>query len=266
MFRNGRLRTARRLLGAGGEPAAWDQRGDLVSRRMGNNTRNAGGLIVLLVSAIAAFLLVVLARSAVLLVLVLAGGVGLIFWRSKVRGKRWRQLQEAQRREAEMRAARAAAIESYHAMTARQFEEALAWLRRRDGCPEAYVTGKAGDLGADVKAVTSDGRILVIQAKRYVMGNMVTGPDLQKFGGTCYSVHRAQVAAVVTTSRFTRHAREYAAATGIVLFDNDALAGWAARNGPPPWFAIPSSPVPFPLPEQEPRGRHSRPAPPFARG
>jgi Restriction endonuclease len=65
---------------------------------------------------------------------------------------------------------------------------------------EAYVTGKAGDLGADVKAVTPDGRVLIIQAKRYVMGNMVSSPDLQKFGGTCYKVHQAQVAAVVTTS------------------------------------------------------------------
>ena len=204
--------------------------------------------------------------SLVLLVLVLAGGVGLIFWRSKVRGERWRQLQEAQRREAEIYAARAAAIEPYHAMTAREFEQALAWLCRRDGCPEADVTGKAGDLGADVKAVTPDGRILVIQAKRYVMGNMVTGPDLQKFGGTCYAVHRAQAAAVITTSRFTKQAREYAAATGIVLFDNDALAGWAARNGPPPWFAIPSPPVPVPVAGQEPRGRHSRPAPPLAPG
>ena len=35
------------------------------------------------------------------------------------------------------------------------------------------------------------------------------------------------------------------AATGIVLFDNDALAGWAARNGPPPWLAVPPpGPVP----------------------
>ena len=123
-------------------------------------------------------------------------------------------------------------------MTAREFEEALAWLCRRDGCLKAYVTGKSGDLGADVKAVTPDGRVLVIQAKRYFTGNMVTGPDLQKFGGTCYAVHRAQVAAVVTTSGFTKQAREYASATGIALFDNDALASWAARTGPPPWFAV----------------------------
>ncbi|HEY2127300.1 MAG TPA: restriction endonuclease, partial [Streptosporangiaceae bacterium] len=57
-------------------------------------------------------------------------------------------------REAEIYAARALAIESYHAMNAREFEEALAYLCRRDGCPEAHVTGRAGDLGADVLAIT----------------------------------------------------------------------------------------------------------------
>jgi len=210
---------------------------------------------------------------SVLLVMILVAGVGLIIWRSNIRGERWRQLQEARRheaeiataarrREAEIYAARTSAIEPYHIMNAPEFETALAWLRQRDGCPEAYVTGKAGDLGADVKAVTPDGRILVIQAKRYVKGSMVNGPDLQKFGGTRYTVHRADVAAVVTTSGFTRQAQEYAAAHRIVLFDNDALAGWAARNGPPPWFAAPLSPHSFPLPEQAPRGRHSRPVPP----
>lgn len=126
-----------------------------------------GVWIVLLVSAFIVFLLLVaLTRGLIFLALAGVGGVSLVFWRSNVRGERWRHLQEAQRREAEIYAARAVAIESYYAMTAREFEEALAWLCRRDGCPEAYVTGKAGDLGADVKAVTSDGRILVIQAKR----------------------------------------------------------------------------------------------------
>jgi restriction system protein len=132
-----------------------------------------GVWIVLLVSAFIVFLLLVaLTRGLIFLALAGVGGVSLVFWRSNVRGEAHRksrgrsQLQEAQRREAEIYAARAVAIESYYAMTAREFEEALAWLCRRDGCPEAYVTGKAGDLGADVKAVTPDGRILVIQAKR----------------------------------------------------------------------------------------------------
>jgi restriction system protein len=62
------------------------------------------------------------------------------------------------------------AIGSYYSMSAREFEEAIAWLCRRDGCTEAHVTGKAGDLGADVRAITPDGRILIVQAKRQHQG------------------------------------------------------------------------------------------------
>ena len=210
-----------------------------------------GGLVLSLLAA--------LLRSPVLLVLVLVGGGGLVSWRVSIRRRRARALAEARRREAEIYAARALAIESYHRMNAREFEEALAYLCRRDGCPEASVVGKAGDLGADVLAITPDGRRMVLQAKRYVAGNSVTGPALQKFGGTCYSVHRADIAAVVTTSQFTKQAREYAAAMRIALFDNDALAGWAARNGPPPWLAVPSPLRPITPPGMESRGKHSRP-------
>jgi restriction system protein len=77
----------------------------------------------------------------------------------------------------------------------------------------------------------------VIQAKRYQEGNPVTGPDLQKFGGTCYAVHRADLAVVITTSSFTKQARDYAAQVGIALLDRQALAAWASGTGPPPWAA-----------------------------
>lgn len=177
------------------------------------------------------------ARYPLLLVLLVAGGSGLAAWRINVRAKRARALAEAQRVQALIYAERARAIQSYHVMNPREFEEAIAYLCRRDGCLDATVTGKAGDLGADVVATTPDGRRLIIQAKRYTAGNLVTGPALQTFGGTCYAVHRAEIAAVVTTSAFTKQAREYAALMRIVLIDVNALAGWAAQNGPPPWLA-----------------------------
>jgi len=107
-----------------------------VAKCRGKNAHDATGSMVLLMllgvpAAVAVCLLAALARNPVLLVLMLAGGVGLIFWRSNVQGVRWRRLEEARRREAEIYAARAAAIESCHAMTTREFEEALAWLCRR---------------------------------------------------------------------------------------------------------------------------------------
>jgi restriction system protein len=75
----------------------------------------------------------------------------------------------------------------------------------------------------------------VLQAKRYATTNKVTSPQLQRFGGTCFAVHHARVAAVVTTLTFTKAAHDYARHTGIRLFDAFALATWASRTGPTPW-------------------------------
>ena len=202
-------------------------------RKPANRKTTAGWLLIVL------FLLSLFATHPALLILLAIGGGSLAAWRMNARRRQNQALASQQQREAEIYAARALAIGTYYTMSGREFESALAYLCRRDGCREAQVTGGAGDLGADVVAITPDGRKLVIQAKRYAAGSLVTGPELQKFGGTCYQVHRAGVAAVVTTSGYTRQAREYAAMMRIVLFDNDALAGWAARDGAPPWGVMP---------------------------
>ncbi|MFH9223915.1 restriction endonuclease [Streptomyces lydicus] len=126
-------------------------------------------------------------------------------------------------------------LDDYAEMDADAFEEAVAGLCERDGCAEVQVVGGANDLGADVVAVAPDGRSLVIQCKRYCADNKVGSQDLQRFGGTCFTVHGADVAAVVTTSAFTEPAREYADRCGILCFDHDDLVGWASGTGPAPW-------------------------------
>lgn len=125
----------------------------------------------------------------------------------------------------------------YAAMDPYDFEEAVAALCRRDGCPDAEVVGGAGDLGADVVATTPDGRRLVVQCKRYTDGNKVGSQDLQRFGGTCYAVHGAGVAVVVTTGDFTEPALEYAEQCGIVCVGLDELTAWSEGAAPPPWYA-----------------------------
>lgn len=132
-------------------------------------------------------------------------------------------------------AAQSVEVARYHAMDPRQFEQAVAFLCQRDGCRDVSVDGRAGDLGADVTATTYDGRRLVIQCKRYGPTTKVSSPDVQRFGGTCWSVHRAQVAAVVTTSVFTQPAAAYAETHGIRCYGAPQLAAWATRTGPPPW-------------------------------
>ena len=154
-------------------------------------------------------------------------------------GWRLRRLQRTRAEQAEaarLYAIHATEIATYQAMGPAEFEQALGYLCTRDGCTQVQVVGRSGDLGADVIAVTPTGLRMVIQAKRYRPGNRVSGPDLQRFGGTCFTIHGAGVAAVVTTSDFTGQARAYAQRAGIRLFDEHALAGWASRTGPAPWM------------------------------
>ncbi|MFJ9037460.1 restriction endonuclease [Streptomyces sp. NPDC102406] len=172
--------------------------------------------------------------------MVLTGNVGpvaVIFLIAGVPGLLWARRQMHQSRDArEIRELQSTEITRYHVMTSRQFEEAVAYLCQRDGCRDARVVGGAGDLGADVIATAPDGRRIVIQCKRYGPTTKVGSPDLQRFGGTCFTVHGAHVAAVVTTNVFTAPAANYAVQHGIRLFNEQALAAWATRTGPAPWM------------------------------
>ncbi|MFF5105876.1 restriction endonuclease [Streptomyces sp. NPDC000134] len=125
----------------------------------------------------------------------------------------------------------------YAALDPDEFEQAIAALCERDGCTQVEVVGGAGDLGADVLAVAPDGRRVVVQCKRYGDTNRVGSQDLQRFGGTCYTVHQADVAVIVTTSDFTAPAVEYAEQCGILCVDGEALRAWSDGTGPAPWTA-----------------------------
>ncbi|MEI7030329.1 restriction endonuclease [Streptomyces pratensis] len=126
---------------------------------------------------------------------------------------------------------------NYAALDPDAFEEAVAELCRRDGCGDAEVVGGAGDLGADVLATTPDGRRLVVQCKRYGPENRAGSQDLQRFGGTCYAVHGADVAVVVSTGGFTEPAVDYADRCGILCVGPRELAAWSEGGAPPPWEA-----------------------------
>ncbi|MFD7389295.1 restriction endonuclease [Streptomyces sp. NPDC059852] len=123
------------------------------------------------------------------------------------------------------------------------FEQTVADLCLRDGCGDVEVVGGAGDLGADVTAVTPDGRRLIVQCKRYCETNKVGSQDLQRFGGTCFTVHEADIAVVVTTSDFTAPALEYAEQCGILCVNGDELSAWHDGTGPRPWdFEVTTAP------------------------
>ncbi|KFG04051.1 restriction endonuclease [Streptomyces scabiei] len=130
-----------------------------------------------------------------------------------------------------------AADAAYDALTPEEFEEAIAALCAHHGCTAVEVVGGAGDLGADVVATAPDGSRVVIQCKQYGASHRVGSQDLQRFGGTCFTVHEADVAVLVTTSDFTAPALEYADQCGIVCVDGEALRAWTDGTGPRPWEA-----------------------------
>ncbi|MCS0636748.1 restriction endonuclease [Streptomyces sp. LP05-1] len=123
----------------------------------------------------------------------------------------------------------------YAALDPDAFEQAVAALCERDGCWDVEVVGGAADLGADVVATAPDGRRLVIQCKCYGPTHKVGSQDLQRFGGTCFAIHEAGVAALVTTSEFTEPALGYAEQCGILCLDGAALDAWSDGSGPAPW-------------------------------
>ncbi|MER6633523.1 restriction endonuclease [Streptomyces sp. NPDC000987] len=172
-----------------------------------------------------------------LLLAALAAGVVYVVRRAR----KAEQLRVEAARLAQIREVESREIARYHAMGPAEFEHAIAYLCQRDGCTNVEVSGGAGDLGADVIATAPDGRRIVIQCKRYGPTHKVGSPDAQRFGGTCFSVHGAHIAVLVTTSTFTRQAVGYAAAQGIRLYDAQALAGWASQTGPAPWHQTASA-------------------------
>ncbi len=131
----------------------------------------------------------------------------------------WRAQEEARARELSMT--------QVDALTWQEFEKYVAELCRRDGCRGVVVSGKSGDLGADVVGYLADGRKLVIQCKKYAAHRSVPSQDMQKFVGTARLEHGADVALFVTTGHaFTRDALGLALRQDIVALHRDLLGSW----------------------------------------
>ncbi|CAM5363609.1 hypothetical protein SALBM135S_08460 [Streptomyces alboniger] len=159
---------------------------------------------------------------AVLVVAVVGGG-GYGLWRAHRHAvgqdRQWRLREEARARELSMT--------EVDALTWQDFERYVADLCRRDGCTRVVVSGRSGDLGADVVGHLADGRKLVIQCKKYAPERSVSSQDMQKFLGTARNEHGADVALFVTTCRtFTKAALGLAVRHDIIAVHRDLLGAW----------------------------------------
>ncbi|MFJ6070974.1 restriction endonuclease [Streptomyces sp. NPDC093065] len=140
-------------------------------------------------------------------------------WRAVRQDRAWREQEEARARELSMA--------EVDALSWQEFETYIAQLCRRDGCTDVVVSGKSGDLGADVVGHLADGRKLVVQCKKYAPHRSVSSQDMQKFVGTARLEHGADVALFVTTCRtFTKAAQGLALRQDIVALHRDLLGSW----------------------------------------
>ena len=116
-------------------------------------------------------------------------------------------------------------------MSGPEFEQFVAKLLRASGFSKVRVCGGAGDRGQDICGFDPAGRWTIVQCKRW--SKPIGSPEVQKFNGTAWTVHKAQIAMIVATSTFTRPAQVEATSHGTLLVDRAALGRWLELDQPP---------------------------------
>lgn len=104
------------------------------------------------------------------------------------------------------------------------FEQFLADLWAERGY-STKVSQETIDAGIDVIATKQSPYLQkeLIQAKRYNAENKVGGPEIQQYASLKHQGENVDSVVVVTTSSFTRHARERADELNVKLVDGDQL-------------------------------------------
>ncbi len=109
------------------------------------------------------------------------------------------------------------------ALSPRQFEELVAALLREEGYQSVRVVGQTGDKGVDITCVDGDGRLVVVQCKKYKSTSTVGAPEIRTFFGVVVA-QRAARGIYATTGRFTQPAVRHAQQNDIELIDGARLA------------------------------------------
>jgi restriction system protein len=210
--------------------------GRLSRRQQAEINKGLGGLLVLIVGFALLYPQEFLATAVVLAVPTLFV-VLIVAWRRKKdrlqaeeehreRVRRWQaEMQEAEaakRRRIEAMLHPDRVRDEIYYMSGPEFERFMADLLRQKGY-EVEETPLSGDQGVDLVLPDLDGKRVVIQLKRW------TGPVGNKaiqatFAGMAHC--QADEGWIITTSTFTKSARELAKSTSVRLIDRDELADW----------------------------------------
>jgi restriction endonuclease Mrr len=109
-----------------------------------------------------------------------------------------------------------------HYMSGPEFERFMADLLRQKGY-QVEETPLSGDQGVDLVLPDLDGKRVVIQLKRWT-GPVGNNAIQATFAGMAH--YQADEGWIITTSTFTKSARELARSTSVRLIDRDELADW----------------------------------------
>jgi len=150
--------------------------------------------------------------------------------RQKKEAERLRQLEENKARAEWERYHRFRRMEEVDEMTGLQFEEFAARLFEKVGYLNVART-PINDQGADIICNSPDGRRVVVQAKRWHGKKVGNGAIQEVLAAMLY--YAADVAIVITSSRFTESARALAAKDNrITLIDRKKLVEMIEKHWP----------------------------------
>jgi hypothetical protein len=108
-------------------------------------------------------------------------------------------------------------------LTSSQFEELVGSVMEQQGYTQVKVVGRSRDLCVDITAIGFRGEQVAIQCKRYSASSKIGSSAMQQFIGMIYQHHRAARGIYVTTSSYTKEARQLAEKNNIELIDGESL-------------------------------------------
>lgn len=159
-----------------------------------------------------------------LLAAVALGAIGALAWWGS------RRLREIQRAEAVFQAEQRVrdsnrTLGDVDKLSGEDFEKLVAELFREGGCAKVKRVGGSGDRGVDVTGLLPDDRSMVVQCKRYAANRSVGSGDMQRLLGS-RTDFGADVAILVTVTRFTAAAERYAKDNDIIAIGRNLFDSW----------------------------------------
>lgn len=114
-------------------------------------------------------------------------------------------------------------LDDIRQLTPATFERLVAQLLTFQGYTQVTVTGGSGDLCVDIKAISPQNQVVVVQCKRYNAKKKVSSKEVQQFIGMMHVQHRAERGLYITTSSYTSYAEVMQKNERIELIDGKAL-------------------------------------------